>query len=122
MAIDRVGKGASGVELPKSPELERPRSGEAERAFSTQRPAEARESVPVGEVTASPLEQLRAGQIDVNRYVDLKLEEATAHLRGLSAAKLETIRNVLRSQIATDPALVDLVRQATGSVASLPED
>lgn len=126
MAIDRVGKGASEVELPKSSESGAARSGEPGKVFdaATERPekgAEARASVPVG-AAASPLEQLQAGQIDVDRYVNLKLDEATRHLSGLSASKMEVIRRVLRAQLATDPALVDLVRQATGSVASSPED
>ncbi len=70
----------------------------------------------------SPLERLRAGEIDVNGYVDLKVEEATRGLEGLSRAELEDIRTMLREQIATDPALMDLVRTATGRVPSPPEE
>jgi hypothetical protein len=44
------------------------------------------------------------------------VEEATAHLGGLPAVELEGIRKALRERLTTDPALVDLVRGATGQV------
>ncbi|MFO0664881.1 MAG: hypothetical protein U0174_13075 [Polyangiaceae bacterium] len=71
---------------------------------------------------ASPLERLRAGQIDVNGYLDLKVDEATAALSGLPHAELDTIRRALRTQLATDPTLSDLVTKATGSVPSPSEE
>ena len=51
-----------------------------------------------------------AAQIDMGQYLDLKVDEATAHLAGLPRAELEAIRGALRDRLATDPALVELVQ------------
>ncbi len=66
----------------------------------------------------SPVERLRAGEIDVNGYVDLKVDLATKNLSGLSRVELDQIRATLKHQMANDPAVVDLVKQATGAVPS----
>jgi uncharacterized protein (DUF2342 family) len=62
------------------------------------------------------LERLRAGEVDVDGYLDLKVDEATAHLATLPPGELHALRSALRDRLATDPALVDLVRTATGGV------
>jgi len=68
---------------------------------------------------ASPLERLRAGEIDVNRYLDARVEQATAHLvNRVDGDKLAFIRSTLRAQLEQDPALADLVQRATSSVRS----
>lgn len=121
MAIDRIGKGA-----PNTPEISGPgsldRRGPAE-SFTVDR-GDASKSIDKtrGADAASPLARLRAGEISVDGYVDLKVDEATKGLEGLSSAELQDIKKVLRDQIATDPALVDLVRAATGSAATEPND
>jgi hypothetical protein len=71
---------------------------------------------------ATSLERLRAGQIDVNAYLDAKVDEATAHLHGLPRAELEAIRKMMRDQLATDPALAGLVKQATGHAPPAASD
>jgi hypothetical protein len=121
MGIDRIGKGSapppSGPTGPKGP-------GSAEgaaRPFEVKRPIEPAGVAPVAPASSSPLEQLRAGKIDVNGYVDLKVDAATSHLRGMDPAELADVKKMLRDQIASDPALSDLVKQATGS-APLPRD
>lgn len=68
------------------------------------------------------LERLRAGEIDVNGYVDIKVNEATSHLAGLPPSELGRVRSALRVRMAQDPTLVDLVRTATGSVPRPPTD
>lgn len=69
-----------------------------------------------GRVSASPaLDQLRAGNVDVNGYLDLKVNEATAGLSGLPSAELDSIKRVLREQLSGDPGLSDLVQKATGA-------
>jgi hypothetical protein len=73
-------------------------------------------------VEASPLGQLLAGKIDVDGYLDMKVEHATRHLEGLSSEERESIRSMLRDQLATDPALADLVRQATGHMPKPPDE
>ena len=129
MAIDRIGKGGP---LPPSPET--PAAGDvgsaspkgaAPRPFTVDRPVAAN-ATGVDAVGAadgpSALARLRAGEVDVHGYVDLKVEEATKALPGLSPAEVDEIRNVLRDQLRTDPGLADLVRTATGKMPTPPED
>ena len=63
---------------------------------------------------ASPLEQLRAGKIDLDGYLDMKVSEATRHLEGLRADEMDGLRQLLRSELERDPSLAALVEQATG--------
>jgi hypothetical protein len=62
----------------------------------------------------SLLELLDAGEIDVDTYIDRKVEAATTHLPGLTEAELRHVRALLRAQIAEEPELRELVRRATG--------
>lgn len=71
---------------------------------------------------SSPLARLRAGEIDVNTYVDLKVDEATKHLGPMPASDLADIKSLLREKLVSDPGLVDLVRQSTGHAPAVPED
>jgi hypothetical protein len=86
------------------------KSGAAERA------AEVKATGP------TPLERLRAGEIDVKGYVDAKVQEATAHLGPMPPEKLEQIRAALRDRIGSDPLLVELVKKATGHAPPPPTD
>ncbi|HEY1692164.1 MAG TPA: hypothetical protein VGG39_08375 [Polyangiaceae bacterium] len=121
MGIDSIGK--------KGP----PAPPEAGKATGAARPAEASRPFSVGgaaptagagpvEATRPALDRLRAGEIDVKGYVDMKVNEATAHLAALPPAELERVKSALRDRMATDPALLDLVRTATGATPSLPSD
>jgi hypothetical protein len=123
MGIDRIGKGGGappttgpGAAGPAAPSTgaERPFEVRAEKTGAA-RPADVVQG-------ASPLQQLRAGEITLDRYLDLKVEQATSHLHGLTKVELETIRSTMRDQIAQDPTLADLVRQATGQVPKAPEE
>ena len=121
MAIDRIGKGGNVPQTPEGPGKSDASKG-AER-FTLEKPQDAQKAGGVDPTrAASPLARLRAGEIDVNGYVDLKVEAATQKLHGLNKAELDTIKKALREQIASDPALVDLVRTATGKVPSPPEE
>ncbi len=118
MGIDRVGKGAG---LPPPVEGARvPGAAPAERtgkAFAVDPAAHADRAASAAAVAgpqASPLDRLRAGEIDVHAYVDLKVGEATVHLHGLPAHQMESIKAALRSQIADDPMVRELFMQATG--------
>lgn len=136
MPIDRIGKGGApppstppvspkgpaSSERVRGPEPSRPFEVRSDRMDRMDRAAETAKTSGVSGVGMSPLERLRAGQIDVNGYVDLKVEQATAHLHGLSSVELDEVKSMLRDQIATDPALADLVKQATGSVPTPRED
>jgi hypothetical protein len=121
MGIDSIGK--------KGPPTPPPAGGVGgpSRTTGTGRPFEVSGGVPTAEArpveaARTPLERLRAGEIDVNGYVDAKVHEATAHLAALPPAELERVREALRDRMATDPALVDLVRTATGAVPPPPPD
>ena len=115
MAIDRIGKGGAPVDVPKA-EPGRPASG-PERAFEV-RAEKAEQARPA----TGPLEQLRACKVDMEGYLQMKLDEATAHLHGISPADLQTIRSALRQRLASDPALVDLARQASGQAPAVPPE
>jgi hypothetical protein len=92
-------------------------------ATASNAPSGASGAASVGGPAPSAIDQFRAGTVDVNRYLDLKVEEATAHLAALPPAQLDAIRGALRERLATDPALADLVRTATArSAAPAPSD
>ncbi len=76
----------------------------------------------VAPTEASPLSRLKAGEITVDQYVDLKVDQATAHLPPLPAGQKDALRDALRSQMTSDPALTDLLKQATGSVPQPSEE
>jgi hypothetical protein len=69
--------------------------------------------VGVARIASGPLERFRAGEIDLETYVDLKVKEATAHLDRFPAPELEKMRAILRAQIAEQPELREWVRRAT---------
>jgi hypothetical protein len=127
MGIDRIGKGGA---PPATPETlgtgSVEKKGHVEKAFSVERPDATRHASQAGATEAaegsSALARLRAGEIDVNGYVDLKVDEATKGLEGLSPAELDDIKKVLRDQMSTDPGLTDLTRTATGHVPKVPDE
>jgi hypothetical protein len=118
MSIDRIGKGS--VPPPPTPITgdEKANRADGAKTFEVHEPkAAASTSVEaVAPKGVGALERLRAGEIDLDGYLDLKVNEATAHLHGLRATELEGVRALLRDQIARDPALAELVQIATGQV------
>jgi hypothetical protein len=116
--VDRIGKGG-GVPPTATPSGV-DKKGAVDKPFQVEAP---KPTEAVGNVQhTTPLARLRAGEIDVNGYVDLKVDEATSGLKGLAPGQLDDIKKTLRDQMATDPALVDLVRAATGQTPKLPEE
>jgi hypothetical protein len=116
MAIDRVGKsGAVPAGAEPSTPAEAAKSAEPASRFGVDAttvrsaPLAAPPAVP----TASVFEQMRAGVLSVDAYLDQKVSEATSHLTALAPADLASIRAALRERLAADPTLVDLVRTAT---------
>lgn len=64
----------------------------------------------------SPLSRLQSGELSVEQYLDLRVDEAVAPLAArLGPADLEMLKSSLRAQLETDPVLIELVRRATGS-------
>ena len=107
MGIDGIGK------PPGSPPLEGP-SGAAGPAGSgaTFRVEGADAPERAG---TSELDKLARGEISLDQYLDARVSEAVQHLEDkLSANQLAFVRQTLRDQLATDPVLVELVREATG--------
>ncbi len=74
----------------------------------------------VGGASASaPLQQLQAGDISLDQYLDTRVDSAVEHLEGkLPADQLDFVRQTLRQELETDPVLVELVRRSTGISAS----
>ncbi|MGA7122986.1 MAG: hypothetical protein WBY94_22985 [Polyangiaceae bacterium] len=121
MGIDQIGKRGPPVQPPADP-IGRARVGETERSFE---PSVTPTSTPSTQVHAletprTALDRLRAGEVDANGYVDLKVQEATAHLGNLPERQLQAIRDVLRDRMASDPTLVELVGKATGHTPEPP--
>jgi len=129
MGIDRIGKPPTSP-VPKGPSSDvrgTSRPSEAERAFEVGRSAPAAATRPASpastvEIPPAALDRLRAGEMDVNGYVDQKVTEATAHLGNLGSAELESIRSALRDRMRTDPMLVDLLHAASGQAPQPPRD
>jgi hypothetical protein len=124
MGIDGIGKGGG---VPPTPEAAGTSAAKPTgEAFKVERAEGATEAREAGGVSAAgqpgPLAQLKSGAIDVEGYVDLKVDEATANLKGLSPGELDEIKRVLRDQMVSDPGLVDLVRTASGQAPKLPEE
>jgi hypothetical protein len=72
-------------------------------------------SAGVGSTGAGELERLGRGEISLDEYLEVRVTEATEHLADkLSAEQLDFVKSTLRSQLETDPVLVELVRRATG--------
>lgn len=126
MGIDRIGGkgplpgGADAASSTSSAD----KATEASKPFAVNpsRTEGASGSSGVQGAAADPLARLRAGEIDAHAYVELKVDEATRGLKGLGSEQLETIRSELRHRMAADPALADLVQQATGTRLSIPEE
>jgi hypothetical protein len=75
-------------------------------------------AAPAPDVQSSELDKLTRGEITLDDYLDARVSEAVRHLEGkLGAEQLAFVRQTLRDELATDPVLVELVRQATGKTA-----
>jgi hypothetical protein len=67
---------------------------------------------------SGPLSRLERGELSLQQYLDLRVEDATLHLQGrLDPEQLEFVKEALRQQLETDPVLLELVRRTTGSTA-----
>ena len=120
MGIDRIGKGTSAPPEALTPKEGAARGTGASASFEVSR----KETAPVTQAAhvkaSGALEGIRSGALDMNGYLDAKVDEATAHLSHLSPAQLEAVKSVVRSQLTSDPHLAELVQQATGN--AVPKD
>lgn len=68
----------------------------------------------VASVDSELLRRLELGQVSQEQYLDIKAEQAVAHLVGrLPIEQVEIIRATLRDQLSSDPFLQRLIRQVT---------
>jgi len=121
MGIDGIGKGggippqglpAEGGGIEKA--------GSANAPFSIEGSQKSEGASAVAPSASSDVARVRAGEISIDQYIDIKVEEATRGLHGVGAENLNAIRSMLRDQMATDPALADLVKSATGHAPPAP--
>lgn len=117
--------GIDGIHKPGGPppNLHPGRASGADRDFKAN--LETAPSSPAAPTAPSnALQRLDAGDISVDEYLDLQVNEAVAHLAGkLPPNQLEFVRESLREQLSEDPVLVELVRRTTlnaGSGAGSP--
>ncbi len=118
MGIDRIGRigGSAGAILKDPVPVER--TGASGETFQLDRTHEAQKPED-----ASPLDRLRAGQIDLPQYLDIRVQQATSHLEGkLDPERLDFVRRSLRIQIENDPSLIELVHAATGQAPKPSDD
>jgi hypothetical protein len=67
------------------------------------------------DVGSDALQRFDAGELTVDEYLDLQVDQAVAHLEGkLPAEQLDFVRASLRTQLTEDPVLAELVRRTTG--------
>ncbi len=113
MSIDRIGKSVGAAATP---------GAVAPDAVAGAEPFQVDRAANVGAAQGvTPLERLQTGEIDLNQYLDLRIQQATSHLEGkLSAERLSFIRESLRAQLETDPMLVELVSKAAGPAFEKP--
>jgi hypothetical protein len=125
MGIDGIGKKAPPGAPPAAGTAGATRAQQTGKSFEVDPSDKSGAAARADEVKATaptPLERLRAGEIDVRGYVDAKVQEATAHLGPMPPEKLEQIRATLRDRIGSDPLLVELVKKATGHLPPPPTE
>jgi len=111
MSIDGIGK-RGGI----APGANVPGTAPAQRSFEVGAPGAPAPVAPAGSDAFSALER---GEINVEQYLDARVESAVAPLVSrLSPDQLEFVRAELRSALETDPVLVELVRKTTGGSVS----
>lgn len=119
MGIDGIGKrgGVAGIHGPSASPVGAAKGAGESFASHLDRAGGAQAAERAGEAQATSLQQqLKAGQIDLNQYLDQKVERATQHLSALPPAALAEVKRLLRDELASDPGLRDLVQQATGQL------
>jgi hypothetical protein len=112
MSIDGIGK-RSGV----TPGAALPGAAPAQAEFSVGSKAVA--SPAAAALGSDAFQALERGEIDVEQYLDARVEGAVAPLLSkLSPDQLDFVRAELRTALETDPVLVELIRKTTGGLAS----
>lgn len=112
MSIDGIGK-RGGI----APGTQAPEATPAGRAFEVAG-SSAAAAAERAAGSSDAFAALERGEIGVEQYLDARVESAVAPLVSrLSPEQLEFVRSELRTALATDPVLLELVRKSTGGVA-----
>ena len=127
MSIDRIGKGPggpSGVTIPDAKDVKGSSTDAATRTGATFEVGGAKATTSTESAREiSPADQVRSGEMSLDAYLDQRVTEATRHLDGkVPASDLADIQHMLRSQLASDPALVEMVRAATGATPAATDE
>lgn len=121
MSIDRIGKGP-GVNVPDAKSVDGASTTKSVSTGATFEVGGAKSAAAEASSGVSPADRVRSGEISLDAYLDQRVTEATRHLDGkLPASDLAHIQEMLRSQLANDPTLVEMVRAATGKAPSADE-
>jgi hypothetical protein len=115
MSIDGIGKKAGAVPTAPTETGKTSNTGEAKAEFRIRETAAAANVQGTGAAS-----EVRAGTMNINEYLDVRVNEATQHLSGMGPNDLSTLKDLLKDQLRSDPALIDLVKSATGQ--SPPEE
>jgi len=118
MGIDGIQKPGGGTPRIEAPTVESGGTPGTDSDFKAT--LDTSPNVPAPGVNSSTLlQRLDAGNINVDEYLDLQVNEAVAHLEGkLPPNQLQFVRESLREQLSEDPVLVELVRRTTARVES----
>jgi hypothetical protein len=113
MAVDGVGKPpVSGLPGPVTSvgNSEPPARSE----FMVDAASKASPGSEVAPVDSELLKRLQTGQVSQEQYLDIKAEQAVAHLVGrLPVEQVDLIRATLRDQLSCDPFFQRLVQRVT---------
>lgn len=118
MGIDGIQKPGGGTPRIEAPTVESRGTPGTDSDFKAT--LDTSPNAPAPSVNSSTLlQRLDAGNINVDEYLDLQVNEAVAHLEGkLPPNQLQFVRESLREQLSEDPVLVELVRRTTARVES----
>jgi hypothetical protein len=123
MGIDRIGKGGKvtpptdvgSVKGPTAP------AGTPTTSFSEVLGAKKVEAVEP--VAATSLEdRLRAGEMTMSEFIDAKVELALEPYKKLPAPELDAVRQAVRAQLRSDPAMLRAIHVATGQEPSFDDE
>jgi hypothetical protein len=106
MAIDGIGQGGGAPKVGGSPSSV---SGPQTEKFEL-----AADGVE-GSAGTELLAQVQRGEVSLDAYLDVRVDDAVSHLEGtLAPEQLEFVKQELREQLESDPVLIELVRRTTG--------
>jgi hypothetical protein len=65
-----------------------------------------------GPQVSDELRRVQEGKLSPQEYLEMQVDRAVSHLRDhVSSRRLELIKDVLREQLASSPALIELMKR-----------